>query len=87
MPSSPQPPWDDYDETSEDDLEARLDERVDAALDDSDPTTPDEARTLAAEIADREEAKQAQAAADYHPRLHAEANRIREADVGTWRPK
>jgi hypothetical protein len=87
MPSTPQPPWDDYDETTEDDLEARLDERVDAALDDGDPTTPDEARTLAGDIADREEAKRTAGAADYHSRLHAEANRIREADVGSWRPK
>jgi hypothetical protein len=86
MPSIPTP-WDDYDDASEDDLEARLNERVDAALDDNDPTTPDEARSLAGQIADREEAKREQNAPDYHPRLHAEANRIREADVGTWRPK
>jgi hypothetical protein len=88
MPSTPQPPWDDYDASTQDDLEARLDGQVDAALDPADPSVDeDAARTLATRIADHEDAKREQGADDYHPRLHEEASRIRDADVGSWRPK
>ena len=87
MSETPQPPWDDYDSASEDDLEARLNAQVDAALDENDPSVDeDAARTLAGQIADHEEAKREQGAG-FNQRLHAEADRIRNADVGSWRPK
>ena len=87
MSDTAQPPWDDYDSASEDDLEARLDSHVDRALDDNDPSVDEDgARTLAGQIADREEAKRDQGG-PFNERLHAEANRIRSADVGSWRPK
>jgi hypothetical protein len=87
MSDTPQPPWDDYDSASEDDLQARLDAQVDAALDDGDPSVDENAaRTLASQIADHEAAKRDEGGT-FHQRLHAEADRIRSADVGSWRPK
>ena len=73
MPSTPPPLWDGYDEAGGDKLEALLDEKV--------------ARDFAQAIASHEWLKQKLGASDYHPSLHAEANRIRSADIGSWRPK
>ena len=83
MPSTPPPLWDGYDK-----LEALLDAKVEAAIDPDDPTVDEKvARDFAQAIASHEWLKQKLGASDYHPSLHAEANRIRSADIGSWRPK
>jgi hypothetical protein len=88
MPPTPPPLWDGYDRAGEDDLEALLDRKVDAALDSGDPTVDEKvARDFAQVIASHEWLKEKLGDPDYHPRLHAEADRIRSGDVGSWRPK
>jgi hypothetical protein len=88
MPPTPPPLWDGYDDAGEDRLEALLDRKVDAALDDDDPTVDERvARDFAQAIASHEWLKRELGSPDYHPRLHAEADRIRAGDVGSWRPK
>ena len=88
MPTTPPPLWDGYENAGEDELEALLDRKVDAAVDPEDPTVDEVlARDFARAIASHEWLKQKLGADDYHPRLHAEADRIRKADVGSWRPK
>ena len=88
MPTTPPPLWPGYDDADEDALEALLDERVDAAVDDADESVDEvAARDFARAIASHEWLKQKLGAPDYHPRLHAEADRIRQADIGSWRPK
>jgi hypothetical protein len=88
MPPTPPPLWTGYDEAGEDDLQALLDRKVEAAIDPDDPTVDEVvARDFATAIASHEWLKQKLGAPDYHPRLHAEADRIRSADVGSWRPK
>ena len=88
MPSTPPPLWNGYDEAGEDELEALLDRKVDAAVNPDDETVDERvARDFAQAIASHEWLKEKLGAPDYHPRLHAEANRIRKADVGSWRPK
>ena len=88
MPSTPPPLWDGYDEAGGDKLEALLDAKVEAAIDPDDPTVDEKvARDFAQAIASHEWLKQKLGASDYHASLHAEANRIRSADIGSWRPK
>ena len=88
MSPTPPPLWNGYDDAGEDELEALLDRKVDAAVDPADPTVDEDvARDFATAIASHEWLKQKLGADDYHPRLHAEANRIRKADIGSWRPK
>jgi hypothetical protein len=88
MPSTPPPLWNGYDEAGEDELEALLDRKVDAAVNPDDETVDERvARDFAQAIASHEWLKEKLGAPDYHPRLHAEANRIRKADIGSWRPK
>ena len=86
MPSVP-PLWEGYDDNSEADLLAMLEAKVDATLDPDDPTDERATRDFAQAIASHEWLKRKNEAADYHPSLHAEADRIRSADVGSWRPK
>jgi hypothetical protein len=87
MPTPP-PLWDGYDDLDESELEKMLDRKVDAALDNDDPTVDEHvARDFARAIASHEWLKNRLGAANYRPRLHAEANRIRRADVGSWRPR
>lgn len=88
MPATPPPLWDGYEKADQDQLEALLDRKVDAAIDPDDPTVDEVvARDFAQAIASHEWLKKKLGADDYHPRLHAEADRIRKADVGSWRPK
>lgn len=88
MPSTPPPLWNGYDDAGEDELQALLDRKVDAAVDPDDETVDEVlARDFAQAIASHEWLKQKLGAPDYHPRLHEEANRIRKADIGSWRPK
>jgi hypothetical protein len=88
MPATPPPLWDGYEHADEDQLEALLDRKVEAAIDPDDPTVDEVvARDFAQAIASHEWLKQKLGAGDYHERLHAEANRIRKADIGSWRPK
>jgi hypothetical protein len=88
MPTSPPPLWDGYDEAGEDKLVELLNRKVAAAKDDADDTVDEVvARDFATAIASHEWLKKKLGAPDYHPRLHAEADRIRSADVGSWRPK
>lgn len=88
MSPTPPPLWRGYDDAGEDELEALLDEKVDAALDDGDPTVnEDVARNLAALLASQEQLKSQLGADNHYPRLQREAERIRDADVGSWRPK
>ena len=88
MPSTPPPLWNGYDEAGEDELESLLDRKVDAAIDPDDETVDEVvARDFAQAIASHEWLKQKLGDPSYHPRLHAEADRIRKADIGSWRPK
>ena len=88
MPSTPPPLWNGYDEAAEDELEALLDRKVEAAIDPADPTVDEVVtRDFATAIASHEWLKKKLGADDYHPKLHAEADRIRKADIGSWRPK
>ncbi len=88
MPSTPPPLWDGYDDAGEDKLVALLDRKVEAAIDPDDPTVDERvARDFATAIASHEWLKDKLGAGDYHPTLHAEADRIRRADIGSWRPK
>jgi hypothetical protein len=88
MPPTPPPLWPGYAAADEDALAALLDERVDAAVDDADESVDEvAARDFAQAIASHEWLKQKLGDPSYHPRLHAEADRIRKADIGSWRPK
>jgi hypothetical protein len=88
MPATPPPLWDGYDDAGQDALEALLDGKVDAAVKDDDPTVnEDVARNFAAVIASQEKLKAELGAPNHFPRLQAEAERIRDADIGSWRPK
>jgi hypothetical protein len=88
MPSTPPPLWDGYDDADEDQLAALLDRKVDAAIDPDNPAVDEVVtRDFARAIASHEWLKRKLGADDYHPRLHAEADRIRSADIGSWRPK
>ena len=88
MPATPPPLWDGYDQAGEDALQALLDRKVEAAIDPDDPTVDERVvRDFAQAIASHEWLKEKLGADDYHPRLHAEADRIRRADIGSWRPK
>ena len=88
MPSTPTPLWPGYDAAGEDQLLGLLNGKVDAALDDADASVDERAtRDFAQAIASHEWLKRKNEAPDYHPTLHAEADRIRSADVGSWRPK
>ena len=86
MPSASPPLWDGYDDADEDDLLALLERKVDAALDDDDPTVDERvAREFAQAIASHEWLKKNKLdGAGHRPRLHARADEIR---VGSWRPK
>ena len=87
MPSTPTPLWPGYDAAGEDQLLGLLNGRIDAALDDADASVDERAtRDFAQAIASHEWLKRKNEAPDYHPTLHAEADRIRSADVGSWRP-
>jgi hypothetical protein len=88
MPATPPPLWDGYQNADEDKLRALLDGKVDAAIDPDDPTVDEMvARDFARAIASHEWLKRKLGAGDYHAGLHAEADRIRKADIGSWRPK
>jgi hypothetical protein len=88
MPATPPPLWNGYDDAGEDELESLLAGKVDAAVDPDDPTVDEMVtRDFAKAIASHEWLKKKLGAPDYHPRLHAEADRIRRADIGSWRPK
>jgi hypothetical protein len=88
MPSTPPPLWDGYEKHDEDQLEALLDRKVEAAINPDDPTVDEVVtRDFARAIASHEWLKRELGAGDYHPRLHAEADRIRTADIGSWRPR
>ena len=87
MPSSPPPLWDGYDDAGEDKLLELLGRKVEAATDPDDPTVDERVtRDFAQAIASHEWLKQKLGSGDYHAGLHAEADRIRTADVGSWRP-
>jgi hypothetical protein len=86
MPSTPPPLWDGYDDASEDDLLGLLEAKVDAALDDDNPTVDKRvAQDFAQAIASHEWIKENRLdGAGHRPRLHARADEIR---VGSWRPR
>lgn len=87
MPSTP-PLWDGYDDAGQDQLLDLLNRKVDAAVDADDKTVDERVtRDLAQAIASHEWLKEKLGDPDYHPELHAEADRIRSADVGSWRPR
>jgi hypothetical protein len=85
MPSTPPPLWDGYDDASEDDLLALLETKVDAALDEDDPTDERVVKEFAQAIASHEWIKANKLdGAGHRARLHARADEIR---VGSWRPR
>ena len=85
MPSTPPPLWDGYDDATEDELLDQLERRVDAALDEDDPTDERVVKDFAQAIASHEWIKANKLGGDGHrARLHARADEIR---VGSWRPR
>ena len=88
MPATPPPLWDGYENADEDKLRALLDRKVDAAVDpdESDGRRGGRARLRPSDRKPR--VAEAKLGAERLPRgLHAEADRIRKADIGSWRPK
>jgi hypothetical protein len=83
MPGTPQPLWPGYDDASDDDLLALLDEKERAGNDDSDDTVqPDVPGGLATAIAQHEAIKRDLDPDNYRSRVHERASAI----AGGWRP-
>jgi hypothetical protein len=84
MPGTPQPLWPGYDDASDDDLLALLDEKERAGNDDNDDTVqPDVAGGLATAIAQHEAIKRNLDPDNYRSRVHERASAIAG---GGWRP-
>ena len=87
MPSVP-PLWEGYDDNSEQDLLALLDQKVGAALDPADDTVDERVtRDFAQAIASHEWLKRRADDESHNPELYSYAKRVSTADVGSWRPR
>jgi hypothetical protein len=86
MSEGPAPLWPGYEDASEDELLALLDGKVDAALDDDDPSVDKRvAKDLAQAIASHEWLKQnSLGGAGHRQRLHDRADEVR---TESWRPR
>jgi len=83
MPNPPVPLWPGYDDASEDDLLALLDDKAAAADDRDDPTVDaGVSSALALAIARHESLKKGLDPDNYRPRLHERASHV----AGSWRP-
>jgi hypothetical protein len=86
MTNGPAPLWPGYEDSSEDELLALLESKVDAALDEKNPAVDKRlAKDFAQAIASYEWLKeQRRANGRYYQRLHARANEVR---IESWRPR